>query len=263
MSIFEKKCKKTHDKKDYYTIGDFFDIGNGMVTGLDKAFQIKDKLEILNENEKSSIIKVLKAKDLSPYYYHNITPYIFLPKNLTETDFIDNYNNFFEHLAPYKINLENRYNYNKNIPFWEWVFLRNFNLFSRSEKRIFVPSKERISNKKYFRFALVDQDIYPTQDVTGLLKKAHTKETLEYITAYLNSDKVFDWLVVNGIIKGGIVEFSEKPLASIPYRAIDWNNPSEVKLHNDITLQTQQYIKTQDIKILEAIKRNFNILFQD
>lgn len=45
--------------------------------------------------------------------------------------------------------------------------------------------------KSNFRFSLVDEFIYPTQDVTALYKKENVKESIEYITAYLNSKAVF------------------------------------------------------------------------
>ena len=141
------------------------------------------------------------------------------------------------------------------------MFLRNFNLFSKSEKRIFVPCKERISNKNYFRFALVEEGIFPTQDVTAVFRKSNTKESVEYILAYLNNPIIFDWLKCNGIVKGNIVEFSEKPISSIPYRVIDWTNSEEVELHEKITTKTKQFIKNKQEKYLTEINQLFNQLF--
>jgi len=156
--------------------------------------------------------------------------------------------------------LEKRYQYNRKINFWEWVFLRNFNLFSKDEKRIFVPCKERISNKKHFRFSLVDKKIYPTQDVTAIFKKTKTRESLEYIVAYLNNSSIFDWLKCNGIVKGNIVEFSEKPISSIPFRPINWAKSEEVELHNQITALTIQYIETKENSVLNKINHSVNHL---
>ena len=131
--------------------------------------------------------------------------------------------------------------------------MRNFNLFKKEEKRIFVPCKERISNKNYFRFALVDERIFPTQDVTAIFKKSNTKESIEYILAYLNNPIVFDWLKCNGIVKGNIVEFSEKPISSIPFRVIDWTNEKEIELHHSISELTKNYLKNQDKSFLDLI----------
>ena len=231
LQLFEEKCQKKQENKilylfneinknDFHTIGEFCDIGNGLVSGLDKAFQVNG--DSLNKTEKQAIIKVVKAKNLNPFYPDNITPYIYIPEGLNEEEVREKYPNFYAHFQLFKNQLEKRYQYNKKINIWEWVFMRNFNLFSRNEKRIFVPCKERISNKNYFRFSLIDQGIYPTQDVTAIFKKPKTKESIEYIMAYLNSPLVFEWLKYNGIVKGNIVEFSEKPIYSIPFKAINW-----------------------------------------
>ncbi|MDI9335682.1 MAG: N-6 DNA methylase [Gammaproteobacteria bacterium] len=269
LQVLEANCfKKNQDtllnlfgdnKREFNTIGDFCDIGNGLVSGLDKAFQINGA--ILNDNELSATIRVVKAKDLKPFVITNITKYIYLDEGLEEENFKKIYPNFYNHFQKYKSDLSKRYQYNRKINYWEWAFLRNFNLFKKEEKRIFVPCKERISNKNYFRFALIDEGIFPTQDVTALFKKPNTKESIEYILAYLNHSIVFDWLKCNGIVKGNIVEFSEKPISSIPFRMIDWTNRYEVELHHFISDQTTNYLKNQDLSLLNLIHQSFNQLF--
>jgi adenine-specific DNA-methyltransferase len=243
------------------TIGEICDIGNGMVSGLDKAFQLKENiLNELNDIELSCLIKVAKAKDLDSFFNNGIHHYFLIPSGLTEEEFTFNYPHLKDVLSGYIDELNNRYNYSRDIKYWEWVFLRNFNLFQKKSNRILVPCKERVSNKDYFRFSLVNSDIVPTQDVTGLLLKESTKESVEYVTAYLNNSRVFTWLCHKGIIKGNIVEFSEKPISSIPYRHINWNDPNEVEIHNQITLQTKSYIKTKKGLHLNSIKSLFDKL---
>ncbi len=269
MQILETNCLKKNqntllnlfdeDKQEFHTIGEICDIGNGLVSGLDKAFQVNG--HILTENELNATINVVKAKDLKPFLIDNITKYIYINEGLEEESFKENYPNFHNHFQKYKSDLDKRYQYNRNINYWEWVFLRNFNLFKKEEKRIFVPCKERISNKDYFRFALVDEGVFPTQDVTAIFRKSNTKESIEYILAYLNNPIVFDWLKCNGIVKGNIVEFSEKPISSIPFRVIDWTNEKEVELHNSISEQTKNYLKNQDKSLLYFINQSFNKLF--
>ncbi|MDO5356522.1 MAG: Eco57I restriction-modification methylase domain-containing protein, partial [Conchiformibius sp.] len=237
IAILEQVCTSVHglsDKTTYTTVGDICDIGNGMVSGLDKAFQITLKNNIHTSDEYVSSIQVAKAKHLKPYHIIQTTDYIFVRDNCTETEFAERFPNFYQKLQPYREQLDKRYSYSKELPYWKWAFLRNYNLFGRIEPRIFVPCKERITNKNHFRFALADAGIYPTQDVTALFKKRHIRESLEYITAYLNQPAVFNWLKYKGVVKGGIVEFSEKPLASIPFRLIDWNNPKECYVHEQI-----------------------------
>lgn len=270
LQILETVCQKQNptslisffeeEKIDFHTIGEVCDIGNGLVSGLDKAFQVNGHK--LNSAEKLATINVVKAKDLVPFFAENITKYIFIKDGLEENEFQKTYPNYYLHFQKYKTDLEKRYQYNRIINYWEWVFLRNFNLFSKPDKRIFVPCKERISNKNYFRFALVEGDVFPTQDVTAIFKKSETKESIEYILAYLNQPIIFDWLKCNGIVKGNIVEFSEKPIASIPFRKIDWNNEDEVSIHNSITHITQQFLTNKDKKLFSKINPLFNQLFK-
>jgi adenine-specific DNA-methyltransferase len=270
LKILENNCirkKQTitldlfdEQKNDFNVLGEFCDIGNGLVSGLDKAFQVNG--DVLNENERQSTINVVKAKDIKPFFVESVTQYIFVSEGLEENSFKEKYPNYYIHFQKYRLNLENRYQYNRKINYWEWVFLRNFNLFNKKEKRIFVPCKERISNKDYFRFALVNEGIFPTQDVTAIFKKPTTKESIEYILAYLNIPIVFDWLKCNGIVKGNIVEFSEKPIASIPFRVIDWSNQDEIELHNIITQFTRKYLKQKDSLSLSLINQSFNKLLK-
>ncbi len=274
LSVLEHNCLKKNqnsllnlfneEKQEFHTIGEFCDIGNGLVSGLDKAFQaggVPLNGHTLTENEKKATLNVVKAKDLKPFFAESITKYIFIDEGLEEITFSTEYPNFHTHFQKYKEDLGNRYQYNRKINYWEWVFLRNFNLFNNQHKRIFVPCKERISNKNHFRFALVDKGVFPTQDVTAIFKKPHVKESIEYFLAYLNNPIVFDWLKCNGIVKGNIVEFSEKPIASIPFRVIDWTNDEEVALHESITNATKQFLETKQEEVLNEINELFQVLF--
>lgn len=269
LASLEKKCSNQQSapadlfneaEENYHTIAEYCDIGNGLVSGLDKAFQLNG--HTLNPLEKSSLLDVIKAKDLKPYIASQVTKYIYIKEGLTEDTFAKNYPNFYQHFQSFKSDLEKRYQYNRKINYWEWVFLRNFNLFSQGDKRIFVPCKERISNKNHFRFSLVEKDIFPTQDVTAIFRKPSTKESIEYLLAYLNNHRVFEWLKHKGVVKGSIVEFSEKPIASIPFRAINWQKSHEVQLHDAITQTMTTYLKNQQEAYLAEANQLLNVLLE-
>ena len=95
------------------------------------------------------------------------------------------------------------------------------------------------------------------------MRKDTCRESLEYILAYLNNKRVFDWLTHNGIVKGEIVEFSEAPIASIPFRAINWELSEEIAVHDIITSETSSFIKDRDINHIKIINNQFNLLFND
>lgn len=264
LADFEDKCRvDSHDlfsSERLNTIGDFCHIGNGMVSGLDKAFNVKD-LDSLNEDEKRGVIKVLKAKDLDQYFSKSESNYFFLDSPIDEKSFVRSYPYINKQLMLYREELDKRYDYGKDIPYWEFVFPRNLSLFLRPEPRILVPCKERVSNKNHFRFVLASQEYFPLQDVTGILKRSNCKESIEYLVAYLNNWRVFEWMQFNGVVKGAIVEFSEAPIASIPYRIINWENDNEVRIHDIITESVSKYIQTKDSVYVETIDEQFNRLF--
>lgn len=266
LKKFEKVCIKSTNstlfEKGLCRIGDYCDIGNGMVSGLDAAFQIGDTHE-LNSDEEKVLINVLKAKDLNPYINTGETKYIFIQEPINNERFERKYPHLAEHFKPNIKRLNARYNYNKTIPYWEFVFPRNQKLFERNEPRIFVPCKERISNKDYFRFCYAPANYYPTQDVTAIFRKKTCKESLEYILAYLNNERVFHWLTLNGILKGAIVEFSEAPIASIPFHPVNWHDEKEVKLHEQITEDVRIYLKDGSPKRLKNINNLFNVIFNN
>ncbi len=262
LKIFERQCVRLSQKIDFFTIGDVCDIGNGMVSGLDKAFQVEETKNLTKEEIKHSI-EVVKAKSLHPYYYTDTTKYIFINEHISEDDFKTKYPNYYTHLVPYLEQLKSRYQYNRDIKYWEWVFLRNYNLFSQNTPKIFVPCKERVSNKNYFRFSYADENVFPTQDVTAIYKKEGVEENLLYILALLNSKYVFEWLKCNGIVKGSIVEFSEKPIANIPFRKIDFNNQNEVLIHNQIVFIVENYLKTKNKNLLEELDEIISNLFTE
>lgn len=253
LQTYESHCKKLLSN-DYHVLEDYCEIGNGMVSGLDKAFQLNGVN--LNNDENTSKITVIKGKDLSPFIHNGTTEYMFINHVSSESVLIEKYPNYYAHLQKYKDQLLDRYSYNRDINYWEWVFLRNYNLFSRQVSKIFVPCKERITNKDYFRFALVDDGVYPTQDVTAIIPKPETQESIEYIAALLNSKFVFNWLMYNGIVKGNIVEFSRKPVASIPFRPIDFTNNFEREVHDNIVTWVRQYK-------LNPTKSNYKMIFDE
>jgi adenine-specific DNA-methyltransferase len=237
------------------TLGDVCEIGNGMVSGLDRAFQIPDDMS-LTDTEKEATILVYKAKNLAKYWAVHPTRYIYVPESIMdEHDFKRLYPHFHSLMQPNKTALLSRYSYGRELPYWQWCFKRSERLFKSNGKRIFIPCKERISAKSFVRFALADEGFFPTQDVTGIFKRQNIKESIEYILAYLNHPLIFDWIRYYGIVKGNIVEFSEKPLSSIPFRRIRWNDRHEVQLHDRITSLTTAMITRRNLKAADEINK--------
>ena len=174
---------------------------------------------------------------------------------MNDQDAIIEYPNLYRHLSVFKDDLETRYNYDTNTQWFEWSFLRNFNLMKNSDKKILVPCKERINKKQFVRFTYVEGDYYTTQDVAVIVKRKDVKESTKYILGVLNSDVTFQWIKRMCVLCGGVAEFSEKPLEMIPIKRIDWNDKRERDIHDDIVPavdeilidNTDDFSKTDDL----------------
>ena len=233
-------------RQRYVRLGDVADIGNGMVSGLDRAFRVEDPSKF-TEKEKEQFIQVAKAENLRQYYVGKVTPYVFVNDILDECKLKRDYPHIYNQLVVYKAKLESRYDYDREIPWWHWVFLRNQELMVRNNEKILVPCKERVDTRQYARFAYIDKPCYATQDVTAIVKKTHFREELKYIVALLNSQITFTWLSFKGLSRGGVQEFSEKPLSRIPIRLVNWESPEEVKIHDSIVELVDRILESRQI----------------
>ncbi len=239
LRTYEESCQtktgfSVNSDSSYIQLGDIADIANGLVSGLDKAFKLPLEAS-LNLKEEQATLNVIKAKDVSSFNKLGITKYIYLnEKDVSEESLAKDYPFFFNQLSQYKKLLIARYNYNRPINYWDWVLLRSINLFKKNTRKIFVPCKERITNKSRLRFCLAEANEFPTQDITAIYLNPKVKENVYYILALLNSKITYDWVRYKGLIKGGVAEFSEKPLSIIPIKLINWDNNNEVVLYKKI-----------------------------
>jgi adenine-specific DNA-methyltransferase len=216
-------------------LGDIVKIANGMVSGLDAAFKVNEELlKSLNTRERSAMMPVTKAYQLVPVFTSDFVYYIDIPIGLSEETVRKTYPHFYEHLVENREKLEQRYSYGRELPFWEWAFRRSESFFFNGHPKAFVPCKERLTSKPYVRFSVVLDGVIPTQDVTAFEPLEGVRESLEYLVVYLSIPEITDWVRYRGLMKGGVAEFSERPLSEVPVRLINWNDPAEVRTHAEI-----------------------------
>ncbi len=228
----EEACKKDGGVA---RLGDIVRIANGMVTGLDEAFKLAPEfVEQLPPRELSGVSKVLKGKDLRRLYSSGFSYYIDISPDLPKDEVWSSYPSLLSHLESWKDRLLKRYAYDDGLKWWLWSFYRSSSFHRAELERAFVPGKERLSHKPNVRFSLATTGVIATQDVTAFAPLPQTRESLGYIVAFLNLKEVSDWVRVFGLMKGGVAEFSEKPLSEIPIRLIDWTSPVEIKIHDSI-----------------------------
>jgi len=187
--------------------------------------------------------------------------YIYVNDVQSEEEFRTRYPNFYEQIVVYKEMLLKRYNYGRDIPWWHWVFPRNKHLFERYKEKILVPSKERYDTRGYFRFAYIKGLYYATQDVTVICPKPVFREGALYLLALLNSSPYQEYIRHRGFTRGGVYDFSERPLATIPILRVNWNNVEERKIYEEITSITREII-TNGVKetLVEELNTQVNKL---
>jgi len=247
--------------KRYIKLGDIAEIANGMVSGLDRAFKT-DQKDTFEKNEKTKFIPVIKASALRQFSTGRPVQYIFANDVEHENELKENYPNIFHHLSHFKSDLGKRYDYGRPIKWWHWAFLRNKTLIEKSHEKILVPCKERIDTKGYIRFAYAEGEVYATQDVTSIVKKRYVKEDARYILALLNSKVILTWIKHKGLNRGGVTEFSEKPLSIIPIRLINWDDRNEVKVHDEIVKLATNIIETNEFdKNMPQIEEYVEMLY--
>ena len=216
-------------------LGEVVRIANGMVTGLDEAFKLThDFVGKLDKTELAGVSRVIKGKDLKRLYSPDYTYYIDIDPSLSDPEVESNFPSLLEKLQPWKDNLLKRYVNGQELKWWQWSFYRSATFHRANAERGFVPGKERLTHKPYVRFSLASENVIATQDVTAFGPLPGTRESISYIIGFLNLPAVSDWVRVFGLMKGGVAEFSEKPLSEIPFRRIDWANDAETSIHNKI-----------------------------
>ncbi len=222
-------------------LGDVARIANGMVSGLDRAFRLADDAwPLLDEKERAATISVLKGKRIKSLVSLGTMPYVFVEHVKDEQELIEQYPHLYAQLLPFEKQLRSRYDYGKGRQWWHWSFLRSQKLFDDHRLTLMIPCKERITNKDRLRVVVAGSGIYPTQDVSAIRLHQDVRESEHYVAALLCSTLWFDWVCQMGLLKGGIAEFSERPLASLPVRLIDWNSQREAALHDEIVLEACQ-----------------------
>lgn len=262
------KKKIAQRKEEYVTIADVFKIGNGMVSGLDKAFYL-EKNPIMKKNpkkltleEKKFIKKVVKARYMEQYNVKHYAEYIFIEEKdfSSEEEFKKQCPNLYALLKPFKNELLKRWSV-KPVPWYVWSFPRNQSLFETIAQKFFLPCKERFDNKGFIRCVNESADVFGVQDITVLGLKKWVKESPEYFLAYFNSELLYKWLLIKGLRRGGVFQFSEHPLSSIPLRLINWKNKNEIEIHNLITKKIILLKKEQDKTLRKQYKDEIENLF--
>ncbi|MHA1651921.1 MAG: TaqI-like C-terminal specificity domain-containing protein, partial [Candidatus Helarchaeota archaeon] len=224
-------------------------VGVGMVTGLDEAFELTETdLSTLTPKERQKIIPFVKAKNIRRYYVERPAFFIWLDDIENENELRENYPNFYKKLLPYREKLEQRFEY-KNVKWFHHSVSRNLRLFQEvlHNEKLFVPALDRA---KISRFAYTNKSYYGGSDCIVIVKHNlfPIREDLRYILAWLNSQFINQWYRIKGPHRGERIQYRQSALEEIPIRLINWDNPKEAKIHNEICAHVDLIIKDAKVE---------------
>ena len=184
----------------------------------------KDSLK-LQSDELELVKPTYKNSDICLYFVDvDEKLFILYPKKTTN---MLSYPNILGHLEKFREILENRGGHKKGEP--KWYLLHR----SRKERILclgkIVCSRWGSKGPEYFGFQT--GDYYEGTDTMVIAPKESVREDVLYILAILNSGVIKKWLGQKVQRRG---YRAQSALFEIPIYRIDFNNPEDVILHNDM-----------------------------
>jgi len=132
--------------------------------------------------------------------------------------------------------LTKRYNI-QNKKWFHWATIRNKEVFEENFKefKIFVPNLDR---HKQSRFSLSNEEVYGSGDTLAIVGDSYSpykpRESLKYITAWLNSPFIQNWYKIKGSRRGHRTQYTQSYVEEMPIRLINWHDAEEVSIYNNI-----------------------------
>jgi len=254
-------------KNRYLKLKHVLTVSVGMVTGFDKAFRLSAaEYYQLNENEKTHVIKCIKGQNCKRFFTNSSEFYIYVDDITDEQELKSEFPYFYLKLAKYKAELRKRYNI-KNKQWYHWATIRNKEIYEMNRKnyKIFVPCLDR---HKYSRFSLSNDEVYGSGDTLAIVKSPHSfynlKESLKYITAWLNSSYIQEWYKIKGSKRGHRTQYTQSYLEEIPIRVINWQDAGEISLYEHILTTIDEILqaKTLNSELEKELDNIFSALIK-
>lgn len=197
---------------------DFCEIGKGMSTGFNKAFEISSEDIKKLELEKECIRKLLKNGDIRRFYIKKSEEYVLYLEDISD---INIYPHVKRHLEKFMDDLNNRKCYSG--PWYKYTTPRNKDIFESKEGKIVVPFMATEN-----RFAIDRNNSIPTSgDVHAILLNDRYRKETYYFLGLLNSNLIM-WYHKNTtqLKRDNYIEFNKKQLERLP---IKYSSSKEVR----------------------------------
>lgn len=228
--------------KDSQKLVNYFDVGIGLQTSLDKitkshlikynflkpedlnrGIYVLDYHEVnrlkLNQEETKIVKKIYKNSDIHKYFTNEATDKFLL--YLTRDLNIENFPNIKKHIYSFKKIIETRSTNRGEIQAalklgkW-WVVYSAKSSKTFEGEKIVCPQRSKIN-----KFGYQNGSFYANNDVNYIRNKTSNNLNLRFLTAILNSKLFYFWLKKKGKVKGESLELCYTPLCEIPIKLFE------------------------------------------
>lgn len=182
----------------------------------------------LSHGEENLVKRLITSEDLGNGIIDPASEHMFLIY-VTDKDHITSKPRLLDHLSRFRGILESRAEVVRN-PSRKW-----FSLAWPRAGSIFEGEKLIVSYRaEHNNFVYDNEAFYGLSGLYFVAKRDGVDENLRYVEALLNSKLLDFWYEYKGKKKGNSREYVETPMKSIPIRRIDFGNPEDVRLHDEI-----------------------------
>jgi hypothetical protein len=252
----ETERLKEKIRKDSWLLGDdnFCAIGQGMKTGLNKAFIVTPEIIEKNEIESSVLKKYVKTRDIKRYHINYRDLHLIYTVPETDPNGIPN---TIKYLKQFRSDLEKRFQFKTGVCQWFGLSIpQNRKLFDNVKEKIIVPNYSTTN-----KFAYDNQSFYTLTDTYVIVLKT-TAVSLKFVLGILNSRLMnFFYRSTTKLKRDGYMEFVSRPLSEIPIKKVNFENTSDKVSHDEIVHEVEELIALSKQKM--AIVIDFNRYISD
>ena len=213
------------------------DIGEGMQTGRNNVFGNLFLKDVRNlKLEKKCLRKRARNSDIERYIIKNRGEFLIY---VEELQFNECPQNTKSYLKSHQSELKERAAYKRgDCKWWTYTWALHKDLYNRP--KIICPYLARKN-----RFALdKNKEYISLTDTTVLFKKENTKENMNFLLALLNSNVLtFRFRSIGKLRSEGVYEYFWNSVSKLPIRTIDFSNPKEKKMHDDLVAMVDKMLE--------------------
>ena len=245
---YEMEVRDRIEKKSNYSLGDIFISYQGIITGCDKAFVIKDKKEIegWSKEERKLLRPWIKNSSIGKFRIKEQGFSLIYSDGIKSEE---DYPNILSRLEKHRDKLENRREVKKNFRKWHQLQWGRIEDVFRA-KKIVHPYKAHEN-----RFAIDENGNFCSADVYLMLPREGFELYMEYITVLLNSSLYEVYFKSFGKRMGGKIfdYYPNKVMGMKVYIPVDIKEIEEIlKLYEKLINQDNTCLEDEkSVRILE------------